>query len=725
MPRNDRRRLNQREPLDPTRQPEALQPQERVGPGDAGDGMGRLLEALDAAAPGAKSLARTATLNNREEQRAMAEADAVSEAVSGTMPDDIEKEAEKFEDPFYRDAWKAKRTELAAQEKTREIKQTIAENQNKPDFDANQYWQEQTQDILSRTPDDLKGQIADKMGIAHGNWQKRKRKKQIENQAVANQETFTTSVENHVEELDAADAAPNQETMQAFVEDAAELNIPERKARAIYLDRVGRYASENAKPGLLKNLDQLKNDPELAEEYEKFQDSAQAQADKQASVWETETRAEYQALAQQGEFSRKHVREIANDPQRRELYGEEQLAQMLLSSRRARGRDQGKQLNANAWLSQPNDWAAANGEELSSADRTAVFTKGLASLQERYPDNPEKAYRLWVQKMAETGTAGTSEKLEQQLKARGTVTDLNAADGEIPEQFKQGYQQYRTLTEDIAGGDDVVARHLAGSQAEENYDIYNDFKQAGYDDSSAYHAMRRLRRDAQDLGDFRGSEASREIESAASDLDVSKFPGEARSWVKEKAQNFGRLGMSAEKSIELAKKAHRRTHTNIRGASIYHGGDVNAVNRGEEVVSWHLENRREELAKAIGLDSEEMDMDEVSIRQSHKYPSVMVPYHNGQPIPGEQFELPAKKKEMLAQKKQDKQESLNEQRRLNDELLELGRDRRAQEYFEDNNADEDPRNRLNTSQMGATLDPDEEAARKDVREALKEYPAND
>lgn len=639
MARSQTRRTTTRQPLDPSRSTPALRPQQRITPGSAGDGMGRLVEALEAVRPGLKSLADNYDRRKAEEQRSLAEADAMSEFVAGTMPDEVEQEAERFENPTYREAWRSKRYELMVNDEVSEIQAELAANANNPEFDANAFWQQRTQDLLSEVPDDVKGLVADQVGVAHGQWKKNDLRRRVENQADESMQAYRASVESHVQTLDGSNARPNQETLNAYIEDAQELNISESEARKNYLTRVGQYAINQGKPELLESLDFLRNDPVLAEEYDRLRDSATAKAEERLSVSETTIRDEHRQLVERGEFTTATVEEIANDPAASDLYGEEQLASMLSQSRQARQSANEQASTVNRFLNDPNAWAQANGETMTSDARSQVFQQGLERLQANYPDDPETAYRLWIQKMAEAGDYGVSENLRSQLVAQGTVTDLNSVDGEVPAPFKRGFDTYQLMKEGIAGGSDVAERHLEGTAAKENFAIYASFKEAGMTDPEAYQALQRSRKDAVSLDEFQSYEASDEIDDAVDDLDVKEFPGTARQWVKDKAYRYGRLGIDPEQSIKLAKDAWENTHTTVFGSPVYHGGYTSEVENAEEVVSWHFEQNRETMADAIGMDPEELDFSEVSIRQHWEYPDMMVPYLNGMPLADQTFSL--------------------------------------------------------------------------------------
>ena len=634
--RPNSRRLSQRESLDTMSQPEPLQPQQPIGPGGAGADMERFVNLMESVSPGLQEAARQRDEEQAKIQTSMAEADAVSEHIAGTSPDEVEKEAERFENPHYRDAWRAKRYKLFADEQAKNLQQEIEENKNRPDFDADQLWRERSQELLSQVPEEHRGMVADQIGAAHGTWRKNRREEAVKNQKEASIDTFMTDVDNHLQQLESAGVVPNMETMQAYMEDASELNIDESKARAIYLDWAGRQAVESGKPEFLAGLEELRNDPELHDRYMDRVEQAQAAKDQRLSVEEVALRDEYQTMAREGQFDMGHVREIANDEEARELWSEPQIVQMLAQSKKANADAMALQHSSSAWLRDPNRFVASFGEELSSNELNEVMESGLERLRDQH--GPEKGFRIWAEKVAASGIDGIPKKLRQRMITQATMPDMGMGEeglranteelgqAPIPDEFQESYQFYRTLRQEVAGGDALVARMFdSGGNARaagERLDLFHSLRESGMEEGEAYRAMNRLVSDAVPLEQFRNDRESRDaIENALDEVeDFEVFPGEARGKVREYTLQNGRLGMPPEMAAELAVDRYKRNHEVVRGAQFYHGGDTTFTDGLDEAIDWLIDTKQDRIREAAGDPN--MSMDEIHVRQDTENPKV-------------------------------------------------------------------------------------------------------
>lgn len=682
MPREQRTRATTRPGQEVLSNPGQLNPVQPIATGPRQTGAGRFLEVMEAVEPNFREAAARYDQEQREAQERMARADALSDAVSGNVDLATAKQREAFSDPHYQDAYMTSRYSLMATAVHDDVVQGIAENRNKPDFDAEGYFRQQLQAMLSEVDDpEYKDLVAEKMAVLHGKFRRDQQRRALEEQADKSLETLQAGA-NDIAMLMGGNVS--REDFEHFRERAADLNRTEEEAKDIWLKAMTQSALDRADLEMMDGLYFLEDDPDFAEQYHAARRAVAAEVAKRANYGETAFRDATNQQVENGTFTMRTVRAITGDDERAQYYTEAQLAAMVQRSRENRDKGTFLQAAPTGWLRDPQGFMSEHGETLTEKERQAVLEAGLTQLNEiyqaQYPNDPgkasAKAYMAFLTKLSESGEYGTYDQLKSQMNTAGGGLRLTDGVAEPSEEFLRAASLYNNLQQ--LGGGSLLKHHITDPTAAKVFATYHRYTtRTGMDAQSAYfHTVSKLENRVP-LDEFRTMEAGRKIDSAVSDLATDVLPHAIRGPIKALAMEYGAWGHDPESAIALAREDFENSHVEVRGQWVRLGNADTSVTpqtmrQAGEAMDLMLEDPHftGRLKRYAGMDPEEdLDPEDVTFMQHTTNPLLFIPMVNYRLVPAEALKVEDFVRYRAAHDAQQRQEA---RLRANDDRLGLG-----------------------------------------------------
>ena len=633
--RPQNRQASNRQSYDTERGNRSLSPTQPLQVSTRSTGLSQLLDSLEAIEPGLTKVATQMEEREAEAQKNAAYAKAVADQVANNV--DINEAAKSFSSPVYAETYLSTRYSLMASDAARDVAEHIEANKNRPDFDPEAFFQDTLRKTLGGIPEpEYQQMVAEKMGVLYGKFKQANMEKRLKAQAQESDQTHYSSVRAHMADLAAVGQAPTPETMELFVEQAADLNIGGDRAKALYLQAATDYAVKNKDLGFFQSLEFLRDDPLMAEDY----DAALSEVKR---AWETKSHFDDTAFAQgvyelveNGGFTIARAKETSQQQNAmgREIFSEKELARMVEQSRANRASADALNGSITGWMRDPFGYTSMNGASHTKKEWDAIL-KGAYSRAVEYYGDPGKAMKDIMGKLVESGEMVEFDLLSSQLTTVATTRDFKANPDGPPERFSKAFGIYRDIAR-MEGGKQLLERHIKSEEGRVFMETMLDNEDAGMSTEEAWQVTNTLMENGLSQADYMNSMKAQKLDNKVDDYMEGDYDLIARPEVRRLAHTYARYGYDIDKAIEKAQATFEESHVKIGNQWFQHNGSANKFAAGIEFYREELlkegTKQRKALVDALGLDDEEFDVDEVEIAQHPRNPQLLIPMYEGSPV---------------------------------------------------------------------------------------------